>query len=302
MAARTQRMMTRVAARLAAVAALLLLASTGQAQSQRIVSLVPAVTEMLFAIDAGPQVVAVSSYDDFPPQVKALARVGALLDPDVERILALRPDLVVSYGSQTDLQAQLGRAHIGVYSYRHGGVDRVLDSIRDLGRSTGRTREADAVVARITAELDALRARVKGLPRPCTLLVMDRQPGTLREVYASGGIGFLQDMLTAAGGDNVFADSKTESVQPSTETLLARAPQVILEVRAEGLIQQASVQGERNVWATLASVPAVREGRIHFLSGSHLVVPGPRLVQGAEDFARVLHPEAFASTPRPNPR
>jgi iron complex transport system substrate-binding protein len=134
------------------------------------------------------------------------------------------------------------------------------------------------------------------------LLVIDRQPGTLREVYASGGVGFLQEMLTAAGGDNVFADSKTESVQPSTETLLARAPQVILEVRADGLITQASVQGERNVWAALAAVPAVRQGRIYFLSGSHLVVPGPRLVQGAEDFARVLHPDVFAATPRPNPR
>ncbi len=278
------------------------LARQNNSPARRIVSLVPSLTEILFAIGAGPSVVGVDTFSTYPPAVEKLPRVGALVDPDVERILSLRPDLVVTYGSQTVLEAQLARANIRTYSYRHGGVDRVLDSIRDLGRSTGRTREADAVVARITAELDALRARVKGRPRPRTLLVIDRQPGTLREVYASGGVGFLQDMLTAAGGDNVFADSKTESVQPSTETLLARAPQVILEVRAEGLIQQASVQGERNVWATLASVPAVREGRIHFLSGSHLVVPGPRLVQGAEDFARVLHPEAFASTPRPNPR
>ncbi|MGE3888626.1 MAG: helical backbone metal receptor, partial [Vicinamibacterales bacterium] len=79
----------------------------GQATPQRIVSLVPAVTEMLFAIGAGSQVAAVSSYDQDPPEVKALPRVGALLDPDVERILALRPDLVITYGSQADLQAQL---------------------------------------------------------------------------------------------------------------------------------------------------------------------------------------------------
>ena len=84
-------------------------------------------------------------------------------------------------------------------------------------------------------------------------------------------------------------------MQPSTETLLTRAPQVILEVRAEGLIQPAAVAAERNVWVALAGVPAVRDGRIFFLSGSHLVVPGPRLIQGAEDFARVLHPELFAA-------
>ena len=295
-------MITRIVARLAAVAAILLLASTGQAQSQRIVSLVPSLTEILFAIGAGPSVVGVDTFSTYPPAVEKLPRVGALVVPDVERILSLRPDLVVTYGSQTVLETQLARANIRTYSYRHGGVDRVLDSIKDLGRATGRTKEADAVVTRITADLDALRARVKGRPRPRTLLVIDRQPGTLREVYASGGIGFLHDMLTAAGGDNVFADSKTESVQPSTETLLARAPQVILEVRADGLIAQASVQGERNVWAALASVPAVRQGRIYFLSGSHLVVPGPRLVQGAEDFARVLHPEVFGAASRPKPR
>src|SRR5207253_1174986 len=96
-----------------------------------------------------------------------------------------------------------------------------------------------------------------------------------------------------AGAENVFADVKKESVQPSTETLLTRAPQVILEVRAEGLIQPAAVAAERNVWSALSALPAVRDGRILFLSGSHFVVPGPRLVQGAEDFARVLHPEVF---------
>src|SRR6185312_14915703 len=115
--------------RLSVVAVLVLWAAAPARTQQRapsaarIVSLVPALTEMLFAIGAGPQVVAVSSYDEFPPQVKSLPRVGALLDPDMERILALRPDLVLSYGSQTDVQAQLARANIRVFSYRHAGLN-----------------------------------------------------------------------------------------------------------------------------------------------------------------------------------
>jgi iron complex transport system substrate-binding protein len=269
--------------------------NSGDAAARRIVSLVPSLTEILYAIGAGPAVVGVDTFSSYPPEVTKLPKVGALIDPDVERILALRPDLVITYGSQTVLETQLARANIRTYSYRHGGVDKVLESTRDLGRAPGRTREADAVGQRMTSTLDALRARVKGRPRPRTLLVVDRQPGTLREIYASGGFGFLHDMLIAAGGDNVFADRKTESVQPSSETLLARAPQVIIEVRAEGLIQPSAVNGERNVWATLASLPAVRDRRIYFLSGSHLVVPGPRLAQGAEEFARVLHPEVFGA-------
>jgi iron complex transport system substrate-binding protein len=289
-------------ARLAPVAAVALMVATlivtVSAQSQpvkRIVSLVPSLTETLFAIGAGSLVVGVGTFDNFPPDVANLPRVGALIDPDVERILSLKPDLVITYGSQTALEAQLGRANIRTYSYRHGGVADVLASIKGVGRASGHAKEADALADRMNAQLDALRARVKGRPRPRTLLVVDRQPGTLREIYASGGIGFLHDMLEAAGGDNVFADVKQESVQPSTETLLTRAPQVILEVRAEGLIQPAAVATERNVWTALPGLPAVRNGRIQFLSGSQLVVPGPRLVQGAEAFARVLHPEAFAA-------
>jgi iron complex transport system substrate-binding protein len=261
--------------------------------AHRIISLVPSLTETLFTIGAGPSVVGVDSFASFPPEVARLPKVGALLDPDVERILSLRPDLVITYGSQTELEAQLARAGIRTYSYRHGGITQALDSFTEVGRASGHAREADALVARLRMQLQALRARVAGRPRPRTLLVLDRQPGTLRELYASGGIGFTQDMLEAAGGQNVFTDIKSESVQPSTETLLARAPEAIIEVRAEGLIAPTAVASERNVWSALPSLPAVRSGRIFLLTGSHLVVPGPRLVQGTEALARALHPDAF---------
>jgi iron complex transport system substrate-binding protein len=261
--------------------------------ARRIVSLVPALTEMAYAIGAGPQVVGVSSYDSVPAEVTKLPRVGALLDPDTERILALEPDLVITYGSQSDLEAQLARAGIRTFSYRHGGIATVLQSIRDLGVATGHRAQAQRVATELQQRLDALRARTKGRARPRTLLVFERQPKTLREIYVSGGVGFLHEVLETAGGSNVFADVKRESVQPSQETLIARAPEVILEVRAAGLIDERSVSSERAAWSGLAAVPAVRNGRIHFMAGDYLVVPGPRLAQAAEAFARVLHPEVF---------
>ena len=185
------------------------------AAAQRIVSLVPALTEMLFAIGAGPQVVAVSSYDEFPPEVKSLPKVGALLDPDMERILALRPDLVVSYGSQTDMQAQLARAKIRVFSYRHAGLNGVFTTLKDLGDTVGRTTDSERLSREIRSGLDAIQALVRGRPKPRTLLVFERDPESLRGVYVSGGVGFLHDMLGIAGGVNVFADVARESVQPS---------------------------------------------------------------------------------------
>jgi iron complex transport system substrate-binding protein len=269
-------------------------ASAPQASApRRIVSLVPALTEMLFAIGAGPQVIAVSSFDDFPPEVTKLPRVGALLDPDLERILSMRPDLVITYGSQTELEAQFARAGIRTFSYRHGGIETVLGTMRDLGQATGRTDAANRKVTEIRGQLEAVRARVKGRPRPRTLLVFERQPRTLQGLYVSGGRGFLHELLDVAGATNVFADIPREAIQPSHETLLMRAPAVVLEVRATGLLAASEVVHEQGVWAALPSIPAVRTRRVHFLNDDSIVVPGPRVGVAAQALARVLHPEAF---------
>jgi iron complex transport system substrate-binding protein len=263
-------------------------------ETRRIISLVPAVTEMLYEIGAGGRVIAVSSYDTYPPEVKALPSVGALLDPNVERILSLKPDLVIVYGSQTDLMKQLDRAGIAAFSYRHAGLSGITDTIRALGRRTGDATQADAVAARIDRGLDEVRGKVKGRPRPRTLFVFGRERFALRGIYASGGIGFLNDMLETAGGTNVFADVKLESVQATTEQILAKHPDVILEVRATN---SAFPGGERETelktWKALGSVPAVRNDRVLFLFDDRIVIPGPRVVQGTEALARALHPDAF---------
>jgi len=293
MAAGTKRLITVAVVALIVCWAARPVTMQSRASASRIVSLVPALTEMLFAIGAGPQVIAVSSFDEFPPQVKSLPRVGALLDPDMERILALRPDLVLSYGSQTDVQAQLARANIRVFSYRHAGLNGIFTTLKDLGAAVGRPADAERLARDIRGGLDAIQARVRGRPKPKTLLVFERDPASLRSVYVSGGVGFLHDMLGIAGGVNVFADVARESVQPSIETMLARSPEVILEVRATGLLAAADVAQAKRVWGALASVPAVKQGRIEVLTGEHLVVPGPRVVQGTEAFARALHPDAF---------
>ena len=261
-----------------------------QTNPRRIVSLVPALTEMLFAIGAGSQVVGVSSYDQYPPDVKTLPRVGALLDPDTERILSLKPDLVVTYGSQVDLQTQMRRASIATFDYRHGGLDHILRTLRELGQRVGRDAEANKVATGIEARINQVKARVAGKPRPRTLLVFSRDPRALRNIYVSGGAGFLHDMLLAAGGEDVFADVKRESVQATTETILARAPDVILEIRPDDIPAGKALDEERAVWGRLASVPAVKNKRVYFITGQQMTVPGPRVADGVERMSTVLHP------------
>ena len=258
---------------------------------QRIISIVPALTEMLFAIGAGPQIIAVSSFDR-SADVAALPRVGALLDPDMERVFVLQPDLVITYGTQVEQQEQLERAAIRVFSYRHGGLADITVTMRELGELTGHVDQARAVAAGIEQELTMIRARVANRRSPRTLLVFGREPDAIRNVYASGGIGFLHDMLEAAGGSNIFAGVLREAAHPSSETILASAPEVIIELRADGATENDIVRGTA-AWERFSTVPAVRDGRVHFLTGPELVVPGPRVAEVTRRIAQLLHPDAF---------
>jgi len=261
---------------------------------QRIVSLVPAVTEMLFAMGAGDRVVGVSSFDRYPPEASTRVKVGGLIDPDLERILSLRPDLVVVYSSQDELREQLRRSGIPTFDYRHAGLADVTVTIRELGRRLGNARTADDLAASIERRIGAVGQSVADLPRPRTALIFGRQPLSLRNVYVSGGVGFLHDILTAAGADNVFADVSRESLQATSETLLSRAPELIVELHYGRAMSPDDLARERSVWNVLSGVPAVRSGRIVQLVGDEFVVPGPRVADAAECMARAIHAGALS--------
>jgi iron complex transport system substrate-binding protein len=267
-------------------------APAAQERPRRIVSLVPSATEMLFAMGAGSQVAGVSSFDRFPPDVQRLPKVGALVDPDVERILSLRPDLVIAYASQRDFLTQLERAHVPVYVYRHGSLPDITAVMRDLGTRIGMPAEAARAAAEIDRGLSDVRDSVAGRARPRTLLVIGREPQSLRAISVSGGYGFLHDLLDLAGGSNVFAEVKRESMMVTTETILARQPEVIVELHYSDRAAPSEEALERKAWALLPGVPAVRNGRVHLLYGGELVVPGPRVVLTARAFALALHGNA----------
>lgn len=259
----------------------------------RIVSLVPAVTEMIYAMGEGARVAAVSTYDRFPAEVARLPKVGGLLDPSVERILAIKPDLVIVYATQKELIGRLDRADIPYFNYEHRTLADVLTTMRAIGARIGSAARAGAVAASMERSLAEIRGKTAGLPRPSTLLVFERDPASLRNVYASGGYGFLHDMLEIAGGRNVFADVKQQAVQASTEMLLASKPDVIVELLYGESLKKTDIPKALRAWDVLASVPAVRAHRVSALTGDEFVVPGPRLVDATRRLGRAIHPEVF---------
>jgi iron complex transport system substrate-binding protein len=263
------------------------------ASVRRIVSLVPATTEMLFAFGASDRLVGVGSYDNYPPDAKRLPRLGGLLNPDVERLLALKPDLVVVYSTQLELRRQLERSGTPTFLYVHRGLSDVTETIRALGARVEAKQAADQLADRIDAQLTDIRARVGTRPRPKTLLVIGREAGSLHGVSASGGSGFLHDMLEVAGAIDVLADIKRESVQVSNEMILARAPDVIIELHYGRDSRVDRIEAERKVWDRLGAVPAVKNHRVYVLVGDEFVVPGPRIVDATWKLARSLHPEVI---------
>jgi iron complex transport system substrate-binding protein len=276
-----------------ALAAVVVLAAQTAKPSQpaRIVSLVPAVTEMVFAMGAGDRLVGDSNYDRYPTEAAKLPHVGGLIDPNTERIIALKPDLVIVYATQKELIQRLDRAGITYYLYEHRSLPDIMATVRAVGARIGSSERANAVADAMDRSLADIRAATAKLPHPTTLLVFERDPDSLRNVYASGGYGFLHDMLEIAGGTNVFADVNTQSVQASTEMLLTRKPEVIVELHYGDAAQNVTPAKDVQAWSVLASIPAVRNHRIVTLTGDEFVVPGPRVVEATRRLAKALHPE-----------
>ena len=162
-------------------------------------------------------------------------------------------------------------------------------TMRTLGQRTGNVEQAEKVARALETAIDGVRKRVAGRPRPKTLLVFGREPGSLRNIYASAGRGFLHDMLTAAGGEDVLNDIEKESAQVSTEIDPLAAPRDHRAERGQPPYD-ADLKAVLAPWSTLSSVPAVRNKRVVILNGPGLTVPGPRVIDGIEKMARALHP------------
>lgn len=255
-----------------------------QAPAARVVSLVPAATQVLHAIGALDRLVGVSSYDRWPPEIERLPRVGALLDPNLEAILALRPDLVITDPAQEALQQQLATASIDSYVYATADLADIEAHMRSLGALLGISEQGREAATRLRAELDAVAGLAGSEPVPA-MLVFGRRPGGFAELWVNGGVGFLHELVELAGGRNLYADMERQSARAGLETVLARVPEVVIELRLgedPAALDLAAIRAE---WRTL---PGFAHARVTVLTDSWLVIPGPRVAEAARAFAAAI--------------
>jgi iron complex transport system substrate-binding protein len=261
-------------------------------QPHRIVSLSPSVTEVLYGIGAWPQVVAVSQYCSYPDDVKNKPRVDGWDNTNLEQVTALKPDLVIGVDAQEPfLRDKLKGLGVRALFVKSQTLADVFTSIGEIGRATGHEQEAIALSAKTQAEIDAVRKIVGNRSRPRVLCVVDRVPGTLRDLYTATHGSYLDELIGIAGGESIAPPTEHGYGKITKEAVLSLNPEVIIDM----------VQGSKGrfgedpaaVWSELAEVRAVRDKRIYSMNDESVIHPSQFVGQTAEKFARAFHPESF---------
>ena len=251
----------------------------------RIVSLAPNLTEIVYAVGAGDRLVGRTSYCDYPPQAKSVTEIGDTMHPSIERIIALKPQIVlVSTASQLEsFTKQLDEQKIAVYVTNPKNLDEIFLSIERLGELFGTRETAKKLATELRNRTRAVEAAVAS-PKPVRVFYqVSDQP-----LYTIGRDAYLTDLIRRAGGVSVTADVATAFPRYSDEAALASKPEAII-------LPTGGSMGNANstVASALKNSPAVLNNRVYKINDDHLSRPGPRLVDGLEELARALHPEAF---------
>jgi len=249
----------------------------------RLVSLAPNITEIVYALGLGDELVGDTDNCDFPPEAKSKPHVGTMVNPSLERIVALKPDLALGTpeANRRETADQLERLGIPVYGVTASTLHGTVASIEDLGKVLGRAAEATRLVAQMQARIDRVENRIKAQPEPRVLFVVWYRP-----LITVGPHTFIADVIRAAGGIPIGADLKGEWPRLTLEELLPLNPDVILFPKTESFSPSLTEFRGLPGWKDLR---AVKDGRMYFVSET-IERSGPRLVDALEELANILHP------------
>ena len=250
---------------------------------QRIISLAPNLTEIVYAVGAGDKLVGVTTYCDYPAAARNVEKVGDTLKPNLERIIALQPDIVlVSTASQLEAFAkQLETQGIAVYVTQPHSLDDVLRSISNVADLLGQRGNGETLVNELFSRIEAVEESVEGRPPVSVFVQISREP-----LYTAGRESWLTDMIRRAGGQSVTANVAGEWPNYSAESALAAKPEVLILATGDAM---GAANSEPS--AVFQKSPAVTKQRVYRINGDFLSRPGPRLVNGLEKIAQVLHPQ-----------
>lgn len=266
-------------------------------QRKGVVSLAPHLTECVFALGQGSRLTGVTYFCDFPEEATKLPKVGGYIDPNLEKIASLTPELLLIAGQSPKITEFAKLRGIPCLNIDMDSLPSIDAGIVSLGKALECESEADALRARIQAELDAVRQAVSGLPRPKVLIITTRQEHNLNSLYTTHKTSFVSELVECAGGDNIYADATAKYPEASKETVVVKAPDVILEFHAGENLSQEEQDHFVADWDQLGSLPAVQQHRVYLVLEGHAMRPGPRVGEIARLLAKKLHPDAAVAQP-----
>ncbi len=257
-----------------------------------IITMAPHLTETVFALGQGGRVIAVGAFCDYPPEIAALPKVGGYIDADLERITMLSPELLLLAGKHQKVTEYAQLHDLPVVHIHMDSLETIDAGIAQIGEALGCVEAADAMRARIKAELAAVCDAVAGRPRPKVLVITGRTQHNLNSLFTAGGASFVSEIVEVAGGDNIYGHARDAYIEASKETVVLKAPEVILEFHSGEALSGHEQALYVKDWERLTSLPAVKNGRVHLILESHALRPGPRVGEVARMIAKTLHPEA----------
>ncbi|HUA87719.1 MAG TPA: cobalamin-binding protein [Bryobacteraceae bacterium] len=265
------------------------------AAPQRIVSTAPSITELLYALGLGDRVVGVTRFCRYPPEATKKPKIGDYVNPNLEAIAALRPDLVIIQTNPVRLAERLHTLRLKVLEIDQQDIAAIYESIRVVGRATGTSMRAAELIASIRGGLDSVRARAARFAPVPLMFVVGRTPGRLDGMIVAGATSYLNQIIQIAGGKNVFGDAHAPYPQVSLEEVLARNPRVIVDMGDMADVIKVSPEQRREtiaLWQRLPALAAVHDDRVFPIAAGGFVIPGPRVVDAARELFALLHPES----------
>ncbi len=256
---------------------------------QRIVSLSPNLTQVIYALGYMDQVVGVTIFDEYPPQVIDLPKVGGWINPNYEAILALKPDLVVLMKDQ-DISFGDKLRTLGLKTFiakSNDSIKDIIQAISDLGEILGESEEAKKLTLGIQSDLNEIEQKTKNTKKKSVMIVVGRNPGTLEDIYVIGRNNYMDELITLAGGENVV-ENERNALKITKEAIFSYNPDVIIEINHQQIDREAEILA---IWNTLKQVEAVKNNQVHILSSKVLLHPSQRIVDGAQTLTEILHPE-----------
>jgi iron complex transport system substrate-binding protein len=254
----------------------------------RIVSVAPGITEILFALGAGDQVVGVTTYCNYPEAAKAKPRIGGYTTPNVEAILAVRPDRVFMMKNRPDVAQKLRQTGIEVVELEAENLSGIYVSIQVIAEKIGEPARGRSLIQSIEKQLHEVAATPAGRPRPRVLFVVGRTPGTVSDLIAVGRGSYLNELIALAGAENVFADAAVLYPQVGMEEVIRRNPDVIIDMGHNEMVTAAQQEAVRQVWKRYSFLRAVQHDALFPISADYFVTPGPRIVQAVRDIRKMI--------------